>query len=63
MNGDTLHDLAMRVRYDLTAAQTKLTALMQAIDAATITRPDPAPTCPTCGTGGNNHTHDCPEAQ
>jgi hypothetical protein len=66
-----LHDLAMDIRYDLTAAQSKLTELIRQIAeiappardperASFLNGPVTADHCPACGVGADNHTHDCP---
>lgn len=63
-----LHDLAMAVRMDLTAAQGKLTEMMRQIGeleppgpprASYMNGPVLADTCPGCGCGGRLHTADC----
>lgn len=46
--GQDLHELAMSIRYDLTAAQGKLTELMRQIGALKITD-RLGVTCPRCG--------------
>jgi hypothetical protein len=61
-----------RIRYDLTAAQAKLTDVFAQIDRlgidteprrqSFVNGPVLADTCPDCGVGGNMHTHDCQAA-
>lgn len=57
-----LHDLAMKIRYDLTAAQSKLTELTKAIDALSPeVRIRVVDRCPECQVGNGHHTEDCPD--
>ena len=68
--GTTILDQAMRIRYDLTAAQAKLTDLMETLatlklDTKHRARPGSPPTlhpdaCPHCEIAGGTHTTDCP---
>jgi hypothetical protein len=66
----SLYELLMTIRYDLTAAQGKLTEALRQVDALKLeprTAPavamnmtDPAvPLCPECFVGGGLHTDDC----
>lgn len=55
-----LHELAMKIRYDITSAQSRLTELIKAVDAI---MPDAKPhepdTCEICFVGGGQHAADC----
>lgn len=77
MSDDTIVDLVMKIRYDLTAAQSKITDLIKALDMfgdtfgavhipqlvrAGSPRELAPDVCPTCHIGNNVHTGDCPEA-
>lgn len=68
MSEHPLHDLAMRIRYDLTEAQGKLTEMMRQIGElepvgprreSFMNGPVLAGTCSECGVGGSLHTEDC----
>lgn len=48
MTEHPLHDLAMGIRYDLTAAQGKLTELVRQVAEANLPMPEEL-VCPTCG--------------
>lgn len=72
MTDNSLLDQAMRIRYDLTAAQAKLTDLLETIAALNLEHakrpragsprelhPDACPHCELAA----GHTTDCPEAR
>lgn len=55
-----LHEQAMKIRYDLTSAQSRLTELIKAVDALAPDQKAQDPdTCETCFVGGGQHAHDC----
>lgn len=59
-----LHELAMKIRYDLTSAQGRLTDLIKAVDALEIEARPPVKRCPGCEVGeGQLHAVDCPVLQ